>query len=241
MTRIDTTVGNYEHLKDCLKGEKVYIVGSGPSLIGYDFSRFKDLNVISVNHALFDLIEAGVTPKYHVFLDQRFLQEAGISLESLPVFSITSSNSSISPRIDKLAVIPADNIRHTYSPNPKQGFYTPKNGICFSISVAIYMGAPEIYLCGADCKFINKDMAQLIAIRNENIPKAFEIKKSEREWYGHYSSGARNHTKDHVSEKHNEIFEVFAELYDQFKDLPMKIYNCSFISAIQTFERKPLP
>ena len=47
--RLNTTVGNYEHLENALKDHSVYIVGSGPSLIGYDYGRLKGKTVLAIN------------------------------------------------------------------------------------------------------------------------------------------------------------------------------------------------
>jgi len=123
VTRVNLTTGEYEHLQNCLWGESVYLVGSGPSLIGYDYSRLKGKTTIGVNHGLFELVNAGCEPKFHVFLDQRFLQEAGIQdhqghigFDKLPAYCVTSANSMISPRVGKLAVISAQN-REAYKEN----------------------------------------------------------------------------------------------------------------------------
>jgi len=237
MTRINTTVGNYEHLKDILKNETVYIIGSGPSLLGYDYKRLAGKKVISVNHALFELLESGIIPNYHIFLDYRFLQECKLTPDNLPVFSITSSHSTIAPRIDKLAVIKPEN---KFSLDPVEGFFSPRNSIAFAISVSIYMGVKEINLLGADCAIANREQAYSIARKNGNMDLAVFIQNSSRKYWVHSTSHKYNHTKDEV--KHSSIFEVMQVLFDEFKGkTETKIYNCSQLSKIQTFERKSLP
>lgn len=244
MTRVNLTSGEYQHLKDCLKDKSVYIVGSGPSLIGYDYSRLKDKITIGVNHGLFELVNAGCTPKFHVFLDQRFLQEAGIQendghidFDKLPVYCITSANSMISPRIGKLAVINAQNRK--FNLDPVQGFYSPRNSMSFAISCAAYMGAKEIYLLGCDCRFVTNAEASAIARKNGNEEKAKEIESRGIGTYGHSTTGVRQHSKDEI--QHANTFEYMQALFYNFAECPAKIYNCSDISKVEAFERRPLP
>jgi hypothetical protein len=244
VTRVNLTTGEYEHLQNCLWGESVYLVGSGPSLIGYDYSRLKGKTTIGVNHGLFELVNAGCEPKFHVFLDQRFLQEAGIQdhqghigFDKLPAYCVTSANSMISPRVGKLAVISAQNRK--FETDPRRGFYSPRNSMAFAISVASYMGASEIYLLGLDCRFISNAQAAIIARSNGNEKKAKEIESRGIGIYGHSTTGERNHTKDSI--EHANTFEYMQALFYNFVDCPAKIYNCSEISKVEAFERRPLP
>lgn len=242
MTRMNLTEGNFEHLKNHLKGETIYLVGSGPSLIGYDFSRLKDKKIVAVNHAIFDLIDAGCNPLYHVFLDQRFLQESemmdsdGNFDGNLLRFSITSSNSLLSPRAN-LAVFKAG--CKGFSMEPSVGMWSPRNSMAFGISVLAYMGVSEIYLLGCDCRFLRREEAVAMAVKNGNTKRAVEIAKSDRYWWGHYSSDKRRHNKDRPEDMNT--FEYMQALFYEFKNCSAKIYNCSDISKIQCFERKPLP
>jgi hypothetical protein len=227
--------GNYEHLRDNLKGETVFIVGSGISLIGYDFNPLKGQNVIALNHAYQD-----VEFKHHVFLDTRFLQEAGFHdetgfrLDKMPWSKITSSHSTLAPR-ENLAVIKP--VNH-FSYDPKIGFYTNKNSACFALSCAIFMGAKDIFLLGIDCRFAEKEEAVFIARQNGNEKKANEIMNSSLMIYGHSSTGRYNHSKD--KKEHEGIFKGFANLFDVF-DGKANIYNCSQWSRIKTFPFADMP
>jgi hypothetical protein len=238
--RLNTTEGNYDHLRDALKGEAVYIVGSGPSLIGYDYSRLQGKTCIAINHSFRELLEVGIEPAYHVFLDQRFLNESGLDIDNLPFDSITSSNSAMSPRLKIKGGLSVIRALNHFSLEPKLGFYSPKSSILFAISSCLYMGVSEINLLGADCTMATKAQAIQIATENGNHDKVQQILKSNRAHYIHSTSGKYNHTKDSL--EHNRIFEVMQSLYYEFEGkTEVPIFNCSKLSKIQTFQRKPLP
>ena len=40
-----------EFIKDRFKNSEVHIVGSGPSLIGFDYSKLEGKRIITINHA----------------------------------------------------------------------------------------------------------------------------------------------------------------------------------------------
>jgi hypothetical protein len=54
--------------------EEVFIVGGGPSLTGFDFTRLGGHTTIAVNHALFD----DPDPDYFITMDYLWLQKSGI-------------------------------------------------------------------------------------------------------------------------------------------------------------------
>ena len=238
--RLNTTVGNYEHLENALKDQSVYIAGSGPSLIGYDYGRLKGKTVLAINHAFRELVAHGVEPAYHVFLDQRFLNESKLDVDNLPFNSISSANSTMSPRVKEKGGLSVINASNSFSLDSRLGFFSPRNSIAFAISCALYMGAKEIFLLGADCTVANKTQAVYIARQNDNEAKAQEILSSGRAYYLHCTSGKYNHTKDDF--EHTRIFEVMVALFWEFQgktDVP--IYNCSRLSKIQNFPKVNLP
>lgn len=235
-TQTFLSYGNYEHLQQSLHGEDVYIVGSGISLIGFDFGKLKGLNVVPLNHACFQVPNIA----FHVFLDTRFLAEAnlieasGVKWDAMPWQKVTSSHSTLGTR-DGLAVIRPSN-QFNYDPN--LGFYTSRNSACFAISTAIYSGAKRIFLLGVDCRFADKEEALFIARDNGNPEEEERIRLSDKEIFGHSTSGLVNHTLD--DKTHETIFRGFSDLFDAF-DGKAEIYNCSKWSRIKTFPFAEFP
>ena len=60
------------HFLDRFKDYEVHIIGSGPSLIGFDYSTLKNKRVITVNHS-YKLIKSEFT----VFIDKEFKKDLG--------------------------------------------------------------------------------------------------------------------------------------------------------------------
>jgi hypothetical protein len=56
------------------KSKKVFVIGGGPSLVGFDFEKLRDKDTIVVNHAIFDVPE----PNYFVTMDYLWLNKSGI-------------------------------------------------------------------------------------------------------------------------------------------------------------------
>ena len=55
-----------KELSDAHKGEDIFVVGTGPSLMGFDFSSLNDFTTIALN----DAVKApGFEPSYHLFSD----------------------------------------------------------------------------------------------------------------------------------------------------------------------------
>lgn len=229
-TQVTLSQGNYEHLEGSLQGEDVYIVGSGVSLIGFDYSILKGKKIVPLNHACFKVPEIA----FHVFLDTRFFNEAnlvdkdGVKWDSMPWQKVTSSHSTLGTR-DGLAVIKPSNY---FNFDPKAGLYTSKNSACFGISTAIFARARRIYLLGIDCRFADKEEAMHIAKQNGDEAESERIRLSDRTLYGHSTSGTVAHSLD--SKEHENIFRKFSELFDAF-DGKAEIYNCSKWSRIKTF------
>ena len=57
-------------IRNYFKNSEVHIVGSGPSLIGFDYSKLSGKRVITINHA-YKLVKSEFT----VFVDKDFKNE----------------------------------------------------------------------------------------------------------------------------------------------------------------------
>lgn len=60
--------------------EKVFVVGGGPSLIGFGFDKLVGHDTIAVNHSLFDIPD----PNYFITMDYRWLTKSGVNPERSP-------------------------------------------------------------------------------------------------------------------------------------------------------------
>lgn len=136
---------------DHWKGQDVFIVGGGPSLYGFDFSRLNNKNTIAVNNSYMYF-----SPKWLMFGDQIFLdyvRRRGHNLKELAdrVIALDRVALDIEDNIFQIsgtAARPTENPDNLYNGVPEQGSIA-----CLGINAAMIAGAGRIFLLGIDCRF----------------------------------------------------------------------------------------
>lgn len=160
-----------EELKNKHKGERCFVIATGPSLRLDDILRLKDEYTFAVN-TIFELFEKTTwRPSYYVLVDpehQKRLQKNHI----LDFDSFATENCilcSINKKISKgmnniyLHINFLDHVynfgkstKFKYSDNLVYGFYDNNSVTQDSLMLAMYMGFSEIYLLGADNNYLGK-------------------------------------------------------------------------------------
>lgn len=144
--------------------DRVFIVGGGPSLAGFDFSLLDNEDTIAVNESLFNL----TNPKYFITVDYKWLQNKRRSneyLEFINTKAIKYFVVNLCPRpgiikkedgyyynIHKWVFPEFNHIIESYQAYPfsNEKFAHGKNsGLC-AAQLAVIMGYREIYLLGMD-------------------------------------------------------------------------------------------
>jgi hypothetical protein len=128
--------------KDRLKGKRVFLLGSGASLAGFDFSRLDGEQTIVINHTLRFYDKA----KYLLFLDKKFVNECNKEIRTFKGEIITSYrteyNSHNVYRFHVNRIKPELEL--------ETGLYNGKSSGLAAINAALIMGAEKIYLLGFD-------------------------------------------------------------------------------------------
>lgn len=138
--------GRCEWIRNYFSGDDVFIIGGGPSLHGFDFSRIENKRVIAVNHSY-----RYCKPEILVFLDGKFLGELnGMNHDPYSFdFKIIAGPSSGMKSTGNCTII---QIAHKPSNNPASLFGRAQSGLV-AINAAIIGKARKIYLLGFDAKF----------------------------------------------------------------------------------------
>lgn len=193
----------------------VHVVGSGPSLYGFDYSYFDGKNVISTNHA-HKLLKNSI----NVFVDKSFPTREDSTILNTTCMTFNHH------KLDVSYSFPRSNY---FSFNPENGVYTTKSSGAAALTIALQSGARCVYIHGLDCTgFTVEQMAEIASTNNVAPPKEFTV---------HSTSGIFQHSKDNVSDSSR-----FRQTIDLFKVFPKyKVKNCSQFSAIPYFEKVGLP
>lgn len=135
-------------IKDCFKGDDVYIVGGGPSLFGFDFARLDGRRVIAINHSY-----RYCKPEILVFLDGKFKSESAAMGHDLYTmsFKIVAGPSSGMKNQGNCTIV---QMAQAPTNNPATMYGRAQSGLV-AINLAIIGSARKIFLLGFDAKFKN--------------------------------------------------------------------------------------
>lgn len=129
------------------KNQNVFIIGGGPSLVGFDFNRLKNKNTIVINHAFEYVPNLDIL----IFLDNVFRAEflnRGFKFEDFDFKVIAGPSSGMKPN-DQISVI---QLVKEVSTDPK-AMYGRATSTLVALNTALISGAKNIYLLGIDQKF----------------------------------------------------------------------------------------
>lgn len=211
-------------LKDKHRGERCFIVATGPSLTIEDLERLENEITFSMNSICLAFNETDWRPTYYGIQDIKVFTSLKDNIENISVeYKFIGDN--IATRIKRTSdhyVFPLNMLNHRYSHKKyhskfsDDAFAVVYSGysITYSlIQIAVYMGFEEIYLLGADCNY-SSDM-------NHHFKE-----------YGHVDPS--------FSEAHDQMVAAY-KVAKQYSDRNnVKIYNATRGGMLEVFERVEL-
>jgi len=149
-TNLQGNINTINTINPIFKNETVFIIGGGPSLIGFDFKRLSGKNVIAINKAIFSMPFYDNVVAY--FSDYRFYQWYINELKSIKCTKYT-----IGLKVPKEDAITLKNsgkfgfdLRNGYIRNGGNSGYA-------AINLAIHLGVNRIVLLGYDMVKVNNE------------------------------------------------------------------------------------
>lgn len=203
------------------ENERVFVVGSGPSLTGFDFSRLDGEKVIAINHT-YRLTKHDL----HCFYDASFLEEA-----KLAGYDPRTHVSKVLCKRD-LVVPPATNViefrrASCITQRFKDGLYMGFSSALPAINAALIYGAREVLLLGIDCRFFTADDVREAARLNGNPSAAADVLRGA-DFAHHVTQQSVAHTMN-TREKEGKYLQM-ARQFEAFKGYP--VFNLSPLSAL---------
>lgn len=202
-------------------GKRVFIIGTGASLTGFDFSRLDGEKKIAINHAY------RLTPHdLHVFYDASFLEESrGVYNPATHTAKVLAGrNSNVREHENVQLFRRADHV----TPSFQNGLYMGMSSALPAINAALIFGASEVFLLGIDCRFLTADEVAQAAKRNGN-PKAAADVLNGAAFAHHVTQRDVRHTMA-TQDKERKYMQMAGQ-FNAFAGRP--VYNLSPFSNLQ--------
>lgn len=216
------------------KGERCFIVGTGPSLRMEDVNRLKDEWTIGVNSCLTMYDKTDWRADYYGIVDSHTVQIIGekLNTEEIPYFFYTdydavyNGKNGIAFPKDDTANMMTDTFWRRLFPKcfPETDFsgditevvYTGKSVVYAMLQIAAYMGFTEIYLLGVDCNYAQ--------------PKMYSDSVT-------YVDHKTKWTKDRLEKNGNQMLPQFEIAKKYASEHGFEIFNATRGGQLETFKR----
>ena len=215
--------------KDIYKGERCFIVGTGPSLKKTRFDLINDEILFGVNTLFRGLEEFGINPQYYVLGDPDVFHAHHKQLLSLDTIMFLSggpghyflNNKKYYSNGSKADVVPIKRLgRMTYdkdfSRDIAKGVYSSGTVILLCLQIAWFMGFKDVYLLGCDCDYSG----------DHHYDGRRTIKKEEPVMSSEYGK--------------QRVFKGYNICKKAFESDGRHIYNSTVKGKLEVFERKGL-
>jgi hypothetical protein len=225
----------WELIKNQYKGNRIFIIGNGPSLNQTPLYYLKNEFTMCFNRFGLMLERLNWHPDFYVVTDDLVIKDTSAEINStmLPIVKmaffpdIHPSNVDFTSYINHL-----DNIFWLHVDNPDFSDNLPSCGINKTvvnagIQIAVHLGFSEIYLIGVDMTFKNykvKKCNQRIWQSTEDDPNHFDPR--------YFGKGRKYHNPTV-----NEMLKRFEQAHVFLKNRNIKIYNAGYEGRLEVFPR----
>ena len=223
-----------KELKNRHRGERCFIIGTGPSLRLEDLEKLSELGEISfASNSIYKLFDkTDWRPDYYCCLDLELVEKLNREYEARFFEDVCKRNFFVDSRIKTLPYsskkikvyinrllhgfgIKDDDLRYSY--DLVKGIYDEYDVTITAIQIAQFMGFGEVYLLGVDCSYMQKEK---YAIGAENVIE---------NWY----------SEDYYSymewQKQKAFTYIKNMIEDKYKDF--HVYNATRGGKLDCFER----
>lgn len=134
-------------------GETCVIVGNGPSLQRTELHRIKGVPTLGLNRIYLAQEELGITPTYHVVVNQLVVEQSKREFLDLPVplFTTRANEANFGHR-DNLTYLDTLQGPH-FSRDVRKGVWEGATVTYVAMQIAFHMGFERVVLIGVDHKF----------------------------------------------------------------------------------------
>ncbi|MBE4907231.1 DUF115 domain-containing protein [Bacillus luteolus] len=159
----NTPYEKIKRLKDKHKGERCFIVATGPSLLVEDLEKIKDEITFSMNSIFMSFDETTWRPTYYGIQFPEFYEKYKNQIDTLDVkYKLVGDVIKRAKLSDHDFLFPLNMLNHNwthakyhtkFSSDAFKAIYSGYTITYSLIQLAVYMGFREIYLVGVDCNY----------------------------------------------------------------------------------------
>lgn len=248
-TILEQTQALYKHdpehwIYHAFKNDDLYVVGSGPSLIGFDWEFLRDKNTFVLNHT----ITRVPNPKVHIFLDSSLPGKVGLNKKTDPWKTITKPGNGFENSEKHLVVRTHNRIGLRLC----DGMYSGFNTGLFAVNLALLTGASRIFLLGIDGCVLKGEKVQALknyaktsyfykADAKKEIDRKLKEADEQNTMVGHEQSGKDNSKKEFFqrSDSRLDYYKEQCKKFAVYSVYP-QLVNCSPISEIPGIKKSTL-
>ncbi len=224
--RFNRTLSSLENIH---KGDRGFLIGSGPSLNKTNLSLLANEHIIGVNTLYRGIQKFNISPKYWVVADGKLFHQNYQELFALQdMYMFLTENAArrylsgyrFYQMYEKkqpyvLRNLGSMNVYHQFSTDILHGIYSGGSSVINALQIAFFLGFKEIYLVGCDCGITDNKY------RFEDTPVENLIGKGIRgDW--------------------QYLFDAYKICKKAYEDNNRKIYNATVGGYLEIFERKKL-
>lgn len=232
------TYHNLDGLKFSIRSQKLFVLGNGPSLKGFEFDELCDYDSLGMNAAYRFWDISGFYPTYYTCFDTVVLKSHSQEIRRLirdrhqngiKKFFLRDCILEDYPELERdPSVYFLERLQESTSILPQDKITTGS----FSVRVGIMLGYREIYLLGIDLNYVEKLTEAKVDGRALEIAEN-PIKNPNYFFDGYQLKGDRYNPPNRHPDMH---LRSWSDLKESLQDFPCKIINLNSASAVRCFE-----
>lgn len=231
---------NFKELRsyrDCHKGERCFLIGTGPSLKPEDLDLIAGEKAFGCN-MLYKLYDKTVwRPTYYCMTDRvyaRYQSQEMLAHVEVPVFAPKSTWKRIPQRTEQVLYVNDIYDYDTYRPRGNMMSYCwlKASVMLFMMEMAIYMGFSEIYLLGVDCTNTYVADGHFTKDYVKKDAKAAEWQRMERDL-----KKEKMTPQEMWAHNYRRNIEAYEEINQFAKSRGIRIFNATRGGNLEVFPR----
>lgn len=228
----------FDDLKEIYKGERAFIVATGPSLNIADLEMLKDEITFSCNKIFLAFNDTQWRPTVYSIIDRLVAQELNeevVNIDAIKIFSsVTKPFIAEQNNIRWLKDLPSPIINNKrqskFSKDISVGTYGGYSVVYTLMQIAYHMGIKELYLIGLDFNFVNSQTSGLRTKANE----AILIQNDEK---NHFHPNYRPKDSQWTEPRLDIMYDAFLCAKETFENDNRVIYNASRFTKLDIFPK----